>query len=60
VFGPKPRDYRTKLNKKVKSLARKLALTSKAGEGKIIVVENFTFEAPKDKKLPRTRKKLQS
>jgi large subunit ribosomal protein L4 len=49
VFGPKPRDYRTKLNKKVKSLARKLALTSKAGEGKIIVVENFTFEAPKTK-----------
>jgi large subunit ribosomal protein L4 len=37
------------LNKKVKSLARKLALTSKAGEGKIIVVENFTFEAPKTK-----------
>ena len=49
VFGPKPRDYRTKLNKKVKALARKLALTSKAAEGAIIVVENFTFDAPRTK-----------
>ena len=49
VFGPKPRDYRTKLNKKVKALARKIALTSKAQDSKIIVVENFTFEAPRTK-----------
>ena len=50
VFGPRPRDYRTKLNKKMKRLARRIALTSKANEGKFIVVENFTFDAPKTKK----------
>lgn len=49
VFGPRPRDYRFKLNKKVKALARKLALTSKADNGQIIVVENFTFDAPRTK-----------
>lgn len=49
VFGPRPRDYRTKLNKKVKALARRIALTSKQQNGQIIVVENFTFEAPKTK-----------
>lgn len=49
VFGPRPRDYRTKLNKKVKALARKLALTGKAQQGQIIVVENFTFDAPRTK-----------
>lgn len=49
VFGPRPRDYRTKLNKKMKALARRIALTSKAAEGKIIVVENFTFDEPKTK-----------
>lgn len=49
VFGPKPRDYRTKLNKKVKALARKIALTSKAQDSRIIVVENFTFDAPRTK-----------
>ena len=43
VFGPKPRDYRFKINKKVKELARKLALTAKAQNNEIIVVENFTF-----------------
>ncbi|MDE5842377.1 MAG: 50S ribosomal protein L4 [Muribaculaceae bacterium] len=47
VFGPRPRDYRTKLNKKMKALARKIALTSKAPN--IFVVENFTFEAPRTK-----------
>jgi len=46
VFGPRPRDYRTKLNKKMKQLARKIALTSKAQAGSIIVVENFNFEKP--------------
>ena len=49
VFGPRPRDYRSKLNTKMKALARRLALTSKANDGKIIVVENFTFDAPKTK-----------
>ena len=51
VFGPRPRDYRFKLNKKVKALARKSALTSKAADGQIIVVEDFTFEAPKTKEF---------
>ena len=49
VFGPRPRDYRTKLNKKMKQLARKIALTSRLNDQKIIVVENFTFEAPRTK-----------
>lgn len=49
VFGPKPRDYRFKLNKKVKQLARKLALTSRAADNAIIVVENFTWDAPRTK-----------
>ncbi|MBD5370961.1 MAG: 50S ribosomal protein L4 [Bacteroides sp.] len=47
VFGPRPRDYRTKLNKKMKALARRIALTSKAPV--IKVVENFTFDAPRTK-----------
>ena len=49
VFGPKPRDYRQKLNKKVNSLARKSALSYQAKENGIIVVEDFTLEAPKTK-----------
>jgi large subunit ribosomal protein L4 len=49
VFGPRPRDYSFKLNKKVKSLARKSALSGKASTGQIVVVEDFTFEAPKTK-----------
>ena len=49
VFGPKPRDYEFKLNKKVKALARKSALAYKAKENAIVVVEDFTFEAPKTK-----------
>ena len=51
VFGPKPRDYGFKLNKKVRLLARKSALTYKAQENSIIVVEDFTFEAPKTKSM---------
>ena len=50
VFGPQPRDYRTKLNKKMKRLARRIALTSKANDGKLIIVENFTFDEPRTKK----------
>jgi large subunit ribosomal protein L4 len=49
VFGPKPRDYSFKLNKKVKQLARRSALTYKAKDGQIIVIEDFSFEAPKTK-----------
>ena len=49
VFGPKPRDYRSKLNKKQKALARRIALTSRVNDNKLIVVENFTFETPKTK-----------
>ena len=49
VFGPKPRDYRQKLNKKVNILARKSALSYMAKENGIIVVEDFTLEAPKTK-----------
>ena len=49
VFGPRPRDYRTKLNKKQKALARRIALTSSVNDKKIIVIENFSFDAPKTK-----------
>lgn len=49
VFGPQPRNYGIQLNKKVKQLARKSALSAKAHEGAIIVVEDFTFEAAKTK-----------
>ena len=51
VFGPRPRDYRFKLNKKVIALARKSALAYKAKENAIIVVEDFEFEAPKTKEF---------
>ena len=51
VFGPKPRFYHTKLNKKVKALAHKSALSYKATENAIIVLEPFTMEAPKTKEL---------
>lgn len=49
VFGPTPRDYSFKLNKKVKDLARKSALSYKAQNNAILVVEDFNFEAPKTK-----------
>jgi len=51
VFGPKPRDYRNKLNKKVKSLARVSALSYKASENGIVMVEPFAMDAPKTKEL---------
>ena len=51
VFGPRPRNYSFKLNKKVKSLARKSAHSLKAQENAIFVVEDFTFEAPKTKEF---------
>ena len=58
VFGPKPRDYSFKLNKKVKQLARKSALTCKAQENAIMVIEDFTFEAPKTKEFVNIAKNL--
>ena len=58
VFGPTPRDYSFKLNKKVKSLARKSALSYKAQNGAIVVVEDFSFEAPKTKEFITIAKNL--
>ena len=58
VFGPKPRDYSFKLNKKVKQLARKSALTYKAQENAIVVVEDFNLEAPKTKEFVNIAKNL--
>jgi len=51
IFGPRPRDYSFRLNKKQKKLARKSALTYKAQEEGIKIVENFTFEAPKTRQF---------
>lgn len=59
VFGPKPRDYSFKLNKKVKNIARKSALSLKAQENAIIVLEDFTFETPKTKAFIEMTKNLQ-
>ena len=58
VFGPKPRDYRFKLNKKVKALARRSALSYKAQENAIVVVEDFNMEAPKTKEFLNIAKNL--
>ncbi|NDV82314.1 50S ribosomal protein L4 [Bacteroides sp. 51] len=58
VFGPKPRDYFFKLNKKVKQLARKSALAYKAKDNAIVVVEDFNFEAPKTKEFISMTKNL--
>ena len=58
VFGPKPRDYGFKLNKKVRQLARKSALSYKAQENALMVVEDFTFDAPKTKSVVEVLKNL--
>lgn len=58
VFGPRPRDYEFKLNKKVKSLARKSALSYKAKNSAIVVVEDFNMEAPKTKEFVTITKNL--
>ncbi len=58
IFGPKPRDYRFKLNVKVKRLARRSALSAKMADNAIKVVENFTFEAPKTKAMVDVLNKL--
>lgn len=49
VFGPRPRDYEQKLNKKVKRLARRSALSAKAKTGSIVIIEDLNFETPKTK-----------
>jgi large subunit ribosomal protein L4 len=58
VFGPVPRDYSFKLNKKVKQLARRSALSYKAQENAIVVVEDFSFDAPKTKEFVAIAKNL--
>ncbi len=58
VFGPEPRDYSFKLNKKLKRLARKSALSYKAKNEELVIVENFTFEAPKTKEFVAMSEKL--
>ena len=59
IFGPKPRDYHFKLNKKLKKLARISALTYKAKDNGIIVLEDFTFESPKTKSFIEMLKNLE-
>jgi large subunit ribosomal protein L4 len=58
VFGPKPRDYSFKLNKKVKALARKSALAYKAQNDGLVVVEDFVFDTPKTKEFIEITKNL--
>jgi large subunit ribosomal protein L4 len=59
IFGPQPRDYTQKLNKKVVSLARKSALSYKAKANQIIVVEDFNFDSPKTKEFAKILNSLQ-
>ena len=58
VFGPRPRSYSFKLNKNLKRLARKSALTLKANESNLVVVEDFTFETPNTKNFINVLKAL--
>ena len=58
VFGPRPRNYWFKLNKKVKDLARRSALSYKAQQNAIVVLEDFNFEAPKTKQFVEMQKAL--
>lgn len=58
VFGPRPRNYSFKLNKKMKALARRSALTFKAQSGQIVVVEDLHFESPKTKEFVALTKNL--
>ncbi len=58
VFGPRPRKYTLKLNKKVKRLAKKSVLSDKAQNDQIVVIEDFTFEAPKTKAYVSILEKL--
>ncbi len=59
AFGPRPRDYSFKVNKKVKQLARKSAFSLKAQHNAIIVVEDFNFDAPRTKSIIELTKNLQ-
>lgn len=59
IFGPKPRDYTTKLPTQLHKLARKSALSFKAKEGQIKIVEDFSFDAPKTKEMVSVLKALQ-
>jgi large subunit ribosomal protein L4 len=58
IFGPEPRDYGLKINKKVKRLARRSALTNKAQDGGIVVVEDFVFDQIKTKQMAEILKNL--
>ncbi len=58
VFGPRPRDYRFKLNKKLKDLARRSALSLAAKEGKITVIDTVNFDEPKTKKFVEFSKNI--
>lgn len=58
IFGPQPKDYRQKLNKSVKRLARKSALSLKTKDNALVVVENFNFDAPKTKDFIQFLKSL--
>lgn len=59
IFGPRPRTYGIRLNKKVKQLARKSALASKANAGDILILEDFSFDAPKTKEFITLLQSLQ-
>jgi large subunit ribosomal protein L4 len=59
IFGPRPKSYDFKLNKKVKQLARKSALTYKARENGIVIMEDFNLEAPKTKEIVNIKNNLQ-
>ncbi|RDD29402.1 50S ribosomal protein L4 [Prosthecochloris sp. ZM] len=58
IFGPQPHGYDLKVNRKIKRLARRSALSSKAGEGRIIVIEDFTFEQIKTRQFADILKNL--
>ncbi|MDX1363780.1 50S ribosomal protein L4 [Arenibacter latericius] len=58
IFGPRPKDYKQKLNKNLKRLARKSAFSIKSKDNAIVVVENFEFEAPKTKEFVNVLKSL--
>ncbi|MBU2903326.1 MULTISPECIES: 50S ribosomal protein L4 [Arenibacter] len=58
IFGPRPKDYKQKLNKNVKRLARRSALTLKSKDNAIVVVEDFNFETPKTKDFKQILKSL--
>ena len=60
VFGPRPRDYRFKLNKKIKQLARKSAWTYKVQDDQVKIVEDFSFEAPKTKEFVKIAQNLEA